>query len=115
MRDENVSRRRAHVVIVRLHGDVGPILEVVRAVFGIDGAHLSFVEKRQRAAHRSDLHRLKDAIEDEDMTVEHDSYTPTPAAAGNVSTLDRSAADRWHDNRKANAPKVAKTRHLHHS
>jgi hypothetical protein len=49
------------------------------------------------------------------MTVEHDSYTPTPAAAGNVSTLDRSAADRWHDNRKANAPKVAKTRHLHHS
>src|ERR1051326_1702852 len=89
MRNEDVSRRRADVVIVRLNGDVGPVLEVVGPVLRVDGADLSFVEKRQRTAHRSDLHRLKDAIEDEDMAVEHDSITPTPAAAGYVSMLVR--------------------------
>ena len=75
MRNENLSRRRADVVVLRLYRDVRPVLEVVSPILRVDCANLPFVQKRQRTAHRSDLHGLEDAIQDEDMSVEHN---PSP-------------------------------------
>src|SRR5689334_965051 len=55
----------------RLGGDVHPVLEVVGPVLRVDRANLSLVQKRQRAAHRRDLHGLEHSVQHQDVTVEH--------------------------------------------
>ena len=62
------------VIVVRLHGDVHPVLEVVGPVLGVDGADLSFIEESEGAPDGRDLYRLKDAIQNEDMTIEHNCH-----------------------------------------
>ena len=69
MGDENLAVWRTDIVIVRLDRDVHPVLEVVRPVFGVNGSNVSLVEEGEGAAHRRDLHRLKDPVEDEDVAV----------------------------------------------
>ena len=86
MRNQDVTARRAdEMVVVGLHGDVGPVLEVVGAVLGVDRLDLAFVQQGQRATCRGDLHRLENPVEDEHVTVEHDSPLVTPRKAEVVS------------------------------
>ena len=63
--------RRRDVVIGGLDWDVHPVLEIVRAILGIDGPDVTFVKEDQRAANRRDLHRLEDPVENQYMPVEH--------------------------------------------
>jgi len=65
-------------VVARLHRDVHPVLEVVRPVLGVDRANLSLVQERQRASYGRDLYGLKDAIQNQDMTVEHMCLLTSP-------------------------------------
>jgi hypothetical protein len=69
--NENLSVRSADIVVCRLNRDVHPVLEVIRPIFGIDGADVPLVEKDQRPAHRGDLYCLEDPVEDEYVAVEH--------------------------------------------
>ena len=61
----------ADVVIVRLHGDVGPVAKIVGTVLRVDRFDLTLVEKGERPPCGCDLHRLEDSVEDEHVTVEH--------------------------------------------
>ena len=71
VRNEDVAARGADVVVVRLDGDVRPVLEVVGPVLGVDGLDLPLVEQSESAACRSDLHGLEDPVQNEDVTIEH--------------------------------------------
>jgi hypothetical protein len=57
--------------VLRLRRDVAPVLELVRRVVGQNRPHVPLVEEGERLSDGSDLHRLKDAIQNEDVRVEH--------------------------------------------
>src|SRR5258708_4056118 len=72
--NEDVTAGRDDGVVVRLDRDVHPVLEVVGAILGVDGAHLSLVEQGEGAADGRNLYRLKDAIQNQNVTVEHSRH-----------------------------------------
>src|SRR5205085_3630432 len=86
MRNQDVTAGRAdEMILVNLHRNISPVLEIVRAVLGVDSLDLAFVQKGQRATRRSDLHRLENPVEYEHVTVEHKLPLVTPHNAEVVS------------------------------
>jgi hypothetical protein len=81
MRDEDVAVRSDDVVSIGLNRDVHPVLEVVGAVLRIDGTDLSLLQERQSASNRRDLNGLKDAVQNQNMTVEHGDLPPSQTRA----------------------------------
>jgi len=66
-----VTLKRGDVVIIGLDRDVHPVLEVVGPILGIDGPDVPFVKQDQRAANRSDLHRLENPVQNQYVAIEH--------------------------------------------
>src|SRR5438132_14255911 len=60
MRDQDLAVRRRDVVIGGLDWDVHPVLEIVRAILGIDGPDVTLARADQRAANRGALPRVED-------------------------------------------------------
>jgi hypothetical protein len=70
-RNADRHRRRHHDFVLGLNGNVAPVLELVGRVVGEDGADVTLVEEREGLPHGRHVDRLEDAVEDENLRVEH--------------------------------------------